>query len=986
MKKHLRFKSYSIFVVILFISACVGFDVNINRAPSSESFGDHIQTRFTKLDAVHDFAQPEGGDFQFKFILLDFQAANGANLFLDPKYYQFHDEWFLERTFNGQDFPWMKLPAYANLQIKNPKDLQAALKKMPNLPEGLVRVNDRVVADNFYKASSGPNRVFGLGSVNYSYKPKRALPQIYYFDMVFNDSPTAAEVEKMWTRLSKSLFIADLKWLPRSKEQEALAQTLKANKSWQKRIISYDDLIIPGEISIYSAQNVAGIPIYFAKGEYDPSRLTSDNIVMLDELPDDLPPVRGIITSVPQTELSHVNILARARGSLNVFLSDKKMFEELKKREATKQPVGFWVYRNEFKFSDLTTDDYTKYQKFFAKDSYSLPAIDVSKLEYLYDLKTLSTWKDNQVVRTVGGKSAGMNRLLQVPDLLVPPQTMGLSVRAYREHLNSVFGNDLQSVLSDSRFQKDAKLRYLVLEGPKKFKQLYAKATDQAAYQGLLAGTDASPLGKIVARKGIKEAIESQALDPKLETLVVQELKTRFPKLPKGQAFRFRSSADVEDIPGFVGAGLYDSYSGFIDPATQALDEDDKKKTIARAIKKTWASYWNYRGFEERELSHIDHLSGSMGVMIHPNFPTTVEKANGVLTIRWEKGQQGDRYLININTNKGEAAVVRPDGSVATPHIMSISYVPGVVPYIQENKPSSDGEKVLSDAQAVDLTNKAVKIIDSWVAHINQGLSPEFKNTHYMLDMEFKLIPEKWAVDFSATGADKFILKQARPLMKSQKLSAELTTLPIPRSLLSEATKILRRTLESDQVKFTTIEVYDAKTAYDGAMNVQAEFAWKQPIGKWAAGTTTKFIHPDFEFANHGFMHHGPWDFSFNTTSEAAARTGVTRFEAYESGAMSVDVSSGESFNIGGSSKVQVDYLLQAPEVWLGKLVCRKLFKQPDPNKSPINFGDLKPMKIGMSSPKLEPKININIGIGIGIGIGNGVPDQGDFFSCDSEL
>ena len=72
-----------------------------------------------------------------------------------------------------------------------------------------------------------------------------------------------------------------------------------------------------------------------------------------------------------------------------------------------------------------------------------------------------------------------------------------------------------------------------------------------------------------------------------------------------------------EDLPGFSGAGLYDSY-------THHPDEGH----IAKSIKQVYASTWTFRAFDERQYYRVDHFQTAMGVLVHANYEG--EAANGV--------------------------------------------------------------------------------------------------------------------------------------------------------------------------------------------------------------------------------------------------------------------------------------------------------------------------------------------------------------------
>jgi hypothetical protein len=60
-----------------------------------------------------------------------------------------------------------------------------------------------------------------------------------------------------------------------------------------------------------------------------------NEILVLDEVPVQLPPVAGIITSKPSTPLSHINLLAKGWGIPNAYIKNAK--------ELFKQYDTWWV-------------------------------------------------------------------------------------------------------------------------------------------------------------------------------------------------------------------------------------------------------------------------------------------------------------------------------------------------------------------------------------------------------------------------------------------------------------------------------------------------------------------------------------------------------------------------------------------------------------------------------------------------------------------
>ena len=91
---------------------------------------------------------------------------------------------------------------------------------------------------------------------------------------------------------------------------------------------------------------------------------------------------------------------------------------------------------------------------------------------------------------------------------------------------------------------------------------------------------------------------------------IITALEEMHGEFPEGTSLRYRSSTNNEDLPGFNGAGLYDS-------KTQHPEETEEDG-IAKSLKQVYASLWNFRAFTEREFYRVDHLAAAMGVLVHP--------------------------------------------------------------------------------------------------------------------------------------------------------------------------------------------------------------------------------------------------------------------------------------------------------------------------------------------------------------------------------
>jgi phosphoenolpyruvate synthase/pyruvate phosphate dikinase len=139
----------------------------------------------------------------------------------------------------------------------------------------------------------------------------------------------------------------------------------------------------------------------------------------------------------------------------------------------------------------------------------------------------------------------------------------------------------------------------------------------------------------------IRKAIKDKPLDTYLLERVNSLMRDSIP-------YRFRSSSNAEDLPGFNGAGLYTSTRGV------------RNQDIEKAIKKVWASVYSEEAYAERQQYHIDESTVSMAILIHEGFPD--EEANGVAVTKnlYRPSYSG----FTINVQYGETSVVQPDDRV----------------------------------------------------------------------------------------------------------------------------------------------------------------------------------------------------------------------------------------------------------------------------------------------------------------------------------
>jgi len=514
---------------------------------------------------------------------------------------------------------------------------------------------------------------------------------------------------------------------------------------------------VRGKVEVYNPGIAAGNVVIVKKGEFVPASLTPYDIVILEEIPDDIPPVAAIITSVPQTPLAHIALLARARRTPNVYWG----------AASTSDPFVIWNYYQKrvivkaspdgVTFRVLTAAEWEEYMSKGKVTAIAVPQVDLTQAPYTYDLEIGGMAQMLGTVPLVGGKSGGFMALLERPETLpVPDRPLGVTIRAFAEHMKRTAPPIDTALMAQLSSQTDARARYLILEGEDRFRSVYAALPIHLewldAYKaGTLAnGQKVLPqfplLQQALAAGGIRKLVRSTPILPATLSTIRATLTERFAFLAPAQALRFRSSSSAEDIEGFNGAGLYESNSGWLFP--EAAPVEEAKKTIERALLKTWDSYWLFGAFEERRNAGIEHLSGNMGVAVHPRFDDDKELANGVITLELARLPTGPRTVLSVNVQKGAMSVTNPPvGSNALPEVDVVrSSAPGQVERVRPSTEVAAGEYLLSDAELTSMHADLAELASDWLDARNARHAPQQANSTLTIDLEFKRMRGDWPI------------------------------------------------------------------------------------------------------------------------------------------------------------------------------------------------------------------------------------------------
>ena len=416
------------------------------------------------------------------------------------------------------------------------------------------------------------------------------------------------------------------------------------------------------------------------------------DILVLDSVPNDLPAAAGLVTSEFQTPLAHVNLLSRNRGTPNMALIGAYDHPDFASNEG--KWVELVVSQDGYTVSPSDEDQAEAFFEALRPKETQHPDLDPSITE-LTDIENI----DIAWTPIVGGKAAHFGEMANIDPAIPLPEAFAVPVSFYMDFIAAGgFDDDILAMINDPSFGEDGAVR--------------KSALADLRLRMAAAEVDATLIADIEAK-----------------------IETEF----AGLRMRFRSSANVEDLEEFNGAGLYDSFSA------ETGDPDD---TVASAVKKVWASLWNDGAFEEREWARIDHTASAMGILVHESFPDELEAANGVtITANPFDPPPSGQAAYYINVQHGAVSVTNPE--------------PGLLPesFLYYKPPAGHGEmtylstSTLEDGAPVLSFDEIVELV-GYLDDLHRHFEPIYADrASFGMDVEFKLIEPNRHI----------VIKQARP-------------------------------------------------------------------------------------------------------------------------------------------------------------------------------------------------------------------------------
>src|SRR6059058_6188811 len=285
-----------------------------------------------------------------------------------------------------------------------------------------------------------PNRRFILGTIAFQTPVRKWTLEFWEGDLI-----PADQIKVAYDIINQSFF-TPVAYKPNSSRQEEASANLGIPRVLQTEITKGQD---------YQPLNVAkGLGrIHVIPKLDDHVEIGFNEILVLDEVPIQLPPVAGIITSKPSTPLSHINLLAKGWNIPNVYIKNAQ--------ELFKQYNGWWVEfdarRDNYSIRRADNSELDEYQKRLKERlDVMKPRSDLSVTK----LAGLSEQRASSVV-AYGAKSANLGELIhaRLPGFTIPP---GLTIPFfyYDQFLKeNQLDNAIYTMLNDQKFVHDPAYR-----------------------------------------------------------------------------------------------------------------------------------------------------------------------------------------------------------------------------------------------------------------------------------------------------------------------------------------------------------------------------------------------------------------------------------------------------------------------------------------------------------------------------------------------
>ncbi|MGR8948894.1 MAG: PEP/pyruvate-binding domain-containing protein, partial [Gammaproteobacteria bacterium] len=477
------------------------------------------------------------------------------------------------------------------------------------------------------------------------------------------------------------------------------------------------------------------------------TELNKNGIYLLPETVSELPPVAGILTEGEGNPLSHVQLLARNLGIPNVGI-DQSLLPKLKDFE--NKPVVLAVSpAGSVRLTEASDPWAAQFLSAQKQPEKTLITVDLEKLDLdNREFATLSELRATDSGRTVGPKAAKLGELKH------------FYPEAVAEGLAIPFGV-FRQILDDTPHRSGVSLFEWMINSYSALaslpEELKAERTEifRAELEATIAG--ATPGNDFVTK-----------LRRKLEAVFGED---------GSYGVFVRSDTNVEDLPGFTGAGLNLTVANVVGA-----------DNILKAISRVWASPFTARSFAWRQslMDKPEHVYPAVLLMLSVD----ADKSGVLVT---QDIETGSRDWLSVAVNEGvggavdgqSAESVRINLQTGETRLMAAATAPlrrqisldgGV-----SKLPVSSKDSVLNEANIKQLIQFARELPDRFPAIVDaQGRSAPADIEFGFLNDELRLFQIRPFLDSHQAQGNALLQSLDAPLMRNAEKLVNLLEKPSP--------------------------------------------------------------------------------------------------------------------------------------------------------------------------------------------------------------
>lgn len=478
--------------------------------------------------------------------------------------------------------------------------------------------------------------------------------------------------------------------------------------------------------------------------ELQSGELTPSHILVTDDVPPDLAPFAGIISSTPAAELGHIGLLSAALQTPFAHIPSKDLEPS---RKFENQMVLLRAFKGagdrlDWRIIPVQNLNFEPLLALKQRRSLALPPLDL-KYSEVTSLKGLNREDSTRV----GSKAAGLGFLTKLLGPQYVPTGVAIPFYYFSEFLRRVR-------IGEKNLFEEIQTTLAPLLDPHQPERTFLQTE------------------MILAK--IRFMIQTATFPQDLLREICDDLRTKLPR--EGRGYLWRSSSNLEDSDSFNGAGLYSS----------ATSLDLNEAAAETAIKQVGSSLYDWRPFYVRRLFHVDETNVGMAMIVHPQHEPA-QFANGVSSItyvpgkgrayRWESRHNpyGDAYKVTHTALRGR-------------QILATNPLPGIVPErLSMSLDTENGFPIGNDQRIYDQGGKqplflvsVLHDLNEFLAHIMGEWIGLASGYQYAADPGGKFpstrsINVEWyIVEGPAPGTpDRLIIRQVREQPVATELNAE---------------------------------------------------------------------------------------------------------------------------------------------------------------------------------------------------------------------